>query len=175
MTLEEMKDELAKPEYRGANVIWTGGEPTLHFESIENLKAIGGKITNWHIETDGDFICKNPSEHNLQNGISYDRLMETIDYLVCSPKCEPTAKKVHNDLVIDGWLPEDEFEIKIVTDLDKTFAFYKYATSLMPLSYDDPAKTYETKLKVAEYCVKNNVRFCPRLQVDLWGFAKRGV
>lgn len=173
LTLEEMGKKLA--EYSSSvNIIWTGGEPTLQFEAIENLKDLGYKKHDWHIETDGDFLCA--QEGGPANGITYQRLFATIDYLVCSPKGLITAKKIHNDLIGVMKCPENLFESKVVTDL-KTMnvELIPYATSLMPLSYEDADKTRETKKEVVEYCIKNSIRFTPRLQVDVWGFAKRGV
>ena len=171
-TLEEMGQTLKK--YEGVNVIWTGGEPTLQFEAIENLKELGHKYQDWHIETDGDFL--HTQEGGPANSITYQRLFVTIDYLVCSPKGVVTAKKIHNDLAINLPTVANLYEIKVVTDL-KTLNvdLIPYATSLMPLSHEDAEKTRVVKKEVVEYCIEKNIRFTPRLQVDVWGFAKRGV
>ena len=171
LTLEEMGVLLKG--YEGVNVIWTGGEPTLQFEAIENLRDLGHKYQDWQIETDGDFLCE--QEGGFPNGITYQRLFVTIDYLVCSPKGVVTAKKIHHDLVETPGA-ENLFEIKVVTDTETmNLDLIPYATCLMPLSFEDEAKTKEVKKKVVDYCIKNNIRFTPRLQVDVWGFAKRGV
>ena len=156
------------------NIIWTGGEPTLQFEAIENLKELGYKKHDWHIETDGDFLCN--QEGGPANSITYQRLFATIDYMVCSPKGLVTAKKIHDDLVGPMKCPQNLFESKVVTDTETmNVDLIPYATCLMPLSCEDEAKTKEVKKKVVEYCIKNSIRFTPRLQVDVWGFAKRGV
>lgn len=178
LTLGEMKEIV--DGYPDTTIIWTGGEPLLQFEAIENLAQMDGSKArhDWHIETDGDFLC-NVAEQ-IPNGISYDRLFDTIDYLVCSPKGINTAKKIYRDLFEyyeEKMMPElDCFESKVATDLETTNVdLVPYATSLMPLSFEDEVKTKEVKKRVAEYCIKNNIRFTSRLQVDIWGFAKRGV
>ena len=164
-SLEEMIEELRK--YSGINIIWTGGETILHWESIKALYELGIKISDWHIETNGDLINKK---------VSLDELAQVFDYIVISPKCLETAKRIHNLLVEDGELDKNRFEIKVVTDLNTiNMDLIKYATSLMPLTSKNIEQNQQIRQKVVKYCIENNIRYTDRLQVILWGFKTKGV
>jgi len=165
VTLGEMKERLKK--YRGINVVWTGGEPLLHWETIKNLASVGGKYQDWHIETNGDLLTSD----ELYVELSYN-----INYLVVSPKCLSVAKRVHADLVVSKRRKLFTFDIKVATDLGKvTSELLPYATMIMPLTFDDEQKTQELKARVVEYALKHNLRYTPRLHVDIWGFKTKGV
>ena len=44
-----------------------------------------------------------------------------------------------------------------------------YATLLMPLSVYNEKEDLKIQRKVWDYCVKNQIKYCPRIHVDVWG------
>jgi 7-carboxy-7-deazaguanine synthase len=133
-------------------IVWTGGEPLLQEEEI--VKVIFKTNTlQHHLETNGDLIAR-PT-------IFTDLL---FDYICISPKNEEAAQV---DLMCN-------YDIKVVTDLKLNKNLIKYASILMPLTTYNKKKDLEIKKKVWDYCIKNNIKYSPRIQVDIWG-KKRGV
>lgn len=135
-------------------VCWTGGEPLLCREEIYDIISETNKFH--HIETNGDLL--------------EDCDILKFDYVGCSPKELKIAKRVKG-LFRD--IDEEFYDIKVVTDLKiEGKDMLKYATLLMPLTYTD----HDQKIQedVWKYCVKNNKRFCGRLQYYIFN-KKRGV
>lgn len=136
-------------------VCFTGGEPLLQRNEIyEVIEKCKGK--QFHIETNGDLL--EPSD------------LYKFEYFSCSPKDLETAKeakKYFRDI------DDNYYDIKVVTDLKTTGReMIPFATTLMPLTYTQNDQTIQEK--VWKYCVKNNIRFCGRLQYYVWG-KKKGV
>jgi len=164
LNLGEMKSLLRK--YRDVNVVWTGGEPLLHWESISNLYEIGGKHQDWHMETNGDLLIES----------IYEESSNILNYLAVSPKCLETAKKVYQELIEKGRRKRFTFDIKVASDTDVVNKeLLPYATMIMPLTYDDIKVTKEIQKKVIQYALDKKIRYSPRLHVDIWGFRTKGV
>lgn len=144
-------------------VCWTGGEPLIQRKRIQEVIDRINEICDkkWHLETNGDLL-------------HYDDL-KRFDYIACSPKVIEIVDNINQIIeVIKGTEYENKLDIKIVTDL-KTVGvnLLEFATMVMPLS------TYSRKDKkinqnVWQYCVRNNIKFSPRLQAFIFG-KKRGV
>ncbi len=137
------------------DVCWTGGEPLLWREQIEEIiKKTRSK--NHHIETNGDLLVKS------------DFLL--FNYLGISPKDEKTAEKIIQMQNEMNWAYEGDFDIKVVTDL-KTVGkeLIPYATMLMPLTVYNQKEDLKIQRKVWNWCVKHNFRFTPRYQFLIWG------
>ena len=65
-----------------------------------------------------------------------------------------------------------KYEIKVVTDLELNKDMLEKATRLMPLTtFSD--KDNEIRKNVWNYCIKNNKKYSPRLQVELFGKRRR--
>jgi organic radical activating enzyme len=137
-------------------VCWTGGEPLLQRKAIK--KVIDKTRERFHcLETNGD-------------------LLEDLDfflfhYLAISPKELKIAEKVEKLCL--KFNPEI-WDIKVVTDLKRVgIDMLKFATALMPLSTGDEKKDKKIQQRVWNYCVKNGLRYSPRLQVEVWGLKTR--
>ena len=136
-------------------VVWTGGEPCLQRE------AIGTVITHTRhkkhmIETNGT--------------ITDNKFLMIFDYISFSPKSRKDAKKLIDDMD----LTLCHYDIKVVTDLRTVGRdMIKYSTMLMPLTTYNKKKDEEIKKKVWDYCLKYNIKYSPRLQVDVWGMKRR--
>ena len=98
-----------------------------------------------------------------------------FSYIGFSPK----EKRVQDNVVAyvnQIELSDDfDYDIKIVTDLEtEGVDMIDNATLLMPLTTYDKNKDLEMQRKVWKYCVANNIKYAPRIHVDIWG-QKRGV
>lgn len=168
-TIEEMKEFLCGERLQGVNVVWTGGEPLMHYDMLTALLLADGKRGAWHIETNGDFIGE------AVKGVPLTGLATLFEYVAASPKHVHTARQ------LSMTLPElttfnVAWDIKVVTDLETVGVdMLPFATLLMPLTYEDKVKTLEIKKRVAKYCIEKKIRYTPRLQVDIWGYKMRGV
>jgi len=138
--------------------IFTGGEPTLQIKEVKETinyvkQAMHNQAPAFHLETNGYRI---PDTHYF-------------DYISFSPKDEQTAQKVFNKMKDNNKM---KFDIKITTDLTTNRNLIMYATMLMPLTeFKEPTDT-KTKQAVWEYCLKNNLKYTPRIHVDVWGKTK---
>ena len=133
-------------------IVWTGGEPFLQIKEI--VKVVDAVPERIHlVETNGTLLQDN-----------YE-FASKFSFISCSPKDKETASEV--SLLAD--------EIKIVTDLKEVGVdMLKFADSLMPLTTFDEEEDLKIKQRVWDYCVKHNIRYTPRLHIDVWG-ARRGV
>jgi 7-carboxy-7-deazaguanine synthase len=152
-------DELVKriKKSKLVYICWTGGESLLQRDVIR--KVINRTREYYHhAETNGDLL--ESSDFYL------------FHYLAISPKEKKVAEKVRK-LCLE--FNPDIWDIKVVTDLNRIGVdMIPYATMLMPLSTYDKKKDREICKKVWEYCVKNNLKFSPRLQTFIYG-KKRGI
>jgi len=152
---EEIVNAIRKSNLK--TIVWTGGEPLLQRDSIFDIMNILGKGYAHHLETNGDLLAKTD--------------LHAFTYIACSPKDKKSAKKAHKLFHREHYYTD----IKVVTDLKLNKDIIKYATMLMPLTIDrDGPVDKEIKKKVWDYCVKHNIRYCPRIHVDVWG-NKKGV
>jgi len=133
-------------------VVWTGGEPMLHIEEIQEVIEIlreGFDSPEHHIETNGDLIVP----------INY------FNYIGLSPKCLTVAKNaqtIYTDSSVN-------YDIKVVTDLNMNKELIPYATLLMPLSTYDEKKDKQIQKDVWEYCVEHKIKYAHRVHVNVWG------
>lgn len=134
-------------------VTFTGGEPLLWCQELQEI-VNRIKSKTFTVETNGTIL---------------NQYTEMFDYVCFSPKKEMVAADVQRFIKRTGI----DADIKVVTDLNGVGSkMLNYATMLMPLttySEDDQP----IRKKVWNYCVKHNIRYCPRLHVDVWG-TKRG-
>lgn len=140
-------------------VCFTGGEPLLQRDEMkEVIEKIQSRFSI-HIETNGDLL----NDSDLKN----------FNYISVSPKSPITAERIQ--MKIYGlWIP-DKFDIKVVTDLETVgMDMLQYATMLMPLTTYDTEKDKEIQKRVWTYCVNHDLRYSPRIQVDVWG-KDRGI
>lgn len=140
-------------------VIWTGGEPTLQITDIKlvmNYLKKKNAIVMHHLETNGD------------RKIDY----RLFDYVCFSPKVLNMASRIkHMMKEID----HKNYDIKVVTDLELNKKMFKHATMLMPLSTNDKKMDNKIEQDVWNYCNDNNIKFCLRQHVKVWGIRKRKV
>jgi len=160
-TIQQLIDRIKKSKVN--YVVWTGGEPLLQITPIlQVVKKTRRSHPSWrfhHLETNGDLIDKLRQDFNL------------FDYIAISPKEVDIARKVYRD-----WNLGNQSDIKVVTDLEKVgVEMLRYATLLMPLTTGNKKKDKQIEQRVWKYCIKNNIRYSPRLQVEVWGFKKRKV
>ena len=143
-------------EYKGDTICFTGGEPLLQIDVIEELNSKFRFSKGFHLETNADLL--------------EEYMFNYFDYICTSPKEKKIAKKVA-DLIYDDFAAD----IKVVTDL-KTVGLdmLQYATMIMPLTTNNKEESKQITQNVWEYCVKNSKNFCPRLHYYVWG-RKRGV
>lgn len=156
---KEMTTKQIIQKIKGSNcniVVWTGGEPMLQEQEMyEVIMATDGFYH--HLETNGDILSQTPNMFN---------------YICFSPK----EKRVQeNVLAFCLQLGErTEWDIKIVTDLKLNKDLLEDATMLMPLTTYNEKKDKQIQKDVWNYCVKNKIKYTPRIQVEIWG-RKKGV
>lgn len=164
---EEMTvDELVKriKESKLGYVCWTGGEPLLYIDQILKVVEKTRKKYFHHLETNGDLLDKFKKRRQFCN--------DKFDYIVISPKTLEVAIKANSE----WYLGRNKSDIKVVTDLDKIgIDMLKQATMLMPLTTGNKEKNLEIRKKVWDYCVKHNIKYSPRLQVEIFGVNKRKI
>ena len=127
-------------------ICFTGGEPLLQIQDI--TKVIKATNTKYHtIETNGTIH-------------EFDRSLFKL--ITVSPKTREDAKYWYGQ-------QDKNISIKVVTDLkDVGCDLIKFADYLMPLTTFDEKKDLEIKRKVWWYCVKHNLKYSPRIHVDLF-------
>ena len=142
-------------KYKPSIIVWTGGEPLLYEEEILDIRAEVEVNIKHHLETNGDIIPK-----------------YKYDYYCVSPKEFKTARNIYNYLIQDT---QYNYDIKVVTDgKEMNKNLIQYATMLMPLSTYDEEKDKKIKQDVWNLCIINNLKYCLRQHVEVWG-KKKGV
>lgn len=126
-------------------ICWTGGEPTLQIRDIREVIVHTGKRRH-SLETNGTRRVFNPF---------------LFDSITVSPKDKYSAQY---------WKGKYTYvSIKVVTDLKEVnIDLIQYADYLMPLSTFREAEDKKIKQRVWTYCMVHNIKYSPRLQVDLW-------
>jgi len=148
LTIKEIIQQIDKSKLD--TVVWTGGEPILYKEEIVEI-----------IE-----VTSNKKHHLETNGTIRHKELYEFDYVSISPKSVDVAKTVSNYFRRSGI----EYDIKVVTDLHSVGVhMIKYATILMPLTRRNRFGMVDLSIapKVWDYCVENNIRYGPRLHVDM--------
>lgn len=140
-------------------VVVTGGEPQLYGFQIARIRRQVGLKKIFCVETNGTIL---------------NEMLRAYDYVCFSPKRVEDIPKIKQ--FVDNEV-SFEWDIKVVTDLEKEgMNMIKDATMLMPLTsnWPDSSADKEVKKKVWDYCVKNNIKYSPRLHVEVFG-KRRGV
>lgn len=135
-------------------VIWTGGEPLLQ---LNDIRRVCQKLPNYehHLETNGDLLTQTITD---------------FDYICVSPKDLRTASKI-NKIFSNS----SKVDIKVVTDLKINKELIPYATMLMPLTTGNRKKDKKIEQNIWKYCVENNIRYCLRQHIKVWGTKKRRI
>ena len=142
-------------KYKPSIIVWTGGEPLLYEEEILDIRAEVEVNIKHHLETNGDIIPR-----------------YKYDYYCVSPKEFKIARNIYNYLIQDT---QYNYDIKVVTDgKEMNKNLIQYATMLMPLSTYDEEKDKKIKQDVWNLCIINNLKYCLRQHVEVWG-KKKGV
>lgn len=142
-------------ESRLGCICWTGGEPLVQRSSIMEIITQTSKHKHY-LETNGDLLVEND--------------LYIFDYIAISPKNLALVKKWKKDFTFTNKKYEQsKFDIKIATDLKVNKELVPYSTMLMPLTTYDEKKDEEIRKKVWQYCLDYNLRYSPRLQVEIWG------
>lgn len=132
-------------------IMFSGGEPLEPFKIQSITKVIRAvKEKYYTVET---------------NGVNHEFDRSLFDIVTVSPKTEADAKY---------WYEQKDknknIYIKVVTDLRSVgLNLIKYADYLMPLTTFNEERDIEIKRRVWWYCVKHNIKYSPRLHVDLFG------
>ena len=162
------------------HVVLTGGEPMLAPDLTElanTLKKQGKHIT---IETAGTI---------LPNGIPCDlaSLSPKLSNSTPSPERDPAWAKKHEATrlqpeVISEWIRKYPFQLKFVASTENDLAEIKNLLSRLPPVLSDrillmpegiDIKTLATRSpRLVEICKREGFRFCPRLQIELFGHAR---
>lgn len=143
-------------------IVITGGEPCIQMGKIcfliDYFKARKSQYNRlkFHIETNGTYLNK---------------YLLKFDYICISPKSLSVAKRCDKFRKIYN---KEKIDIKIVTDGEKIYEEFEFATMLMPLTTFDTRKDLEIKKRVWEICRKIKKIYTPRLHIDLYG-KMRGV
>lgn len=151
-------------------VVFTGGEPLLQIDKI--IKIIR-KVPNkqYHLETNGDLI----------GDLILTLSNQLFSYICFSPTNKNAIDKIRY-WTRKNYVGKDEYDIKIVTNLVLNKDLIPYATMLMPLTkifkwpkLGENFVNFDIRQKVWDYCVKHNIKYSPRLHVEVWGVGKRKV
>ena len=156
MTTKEIIKEIKK--FPSKNLVITGGEPLLQQSAIiELLKELKGYFVE--METSG----------SLES-----HLNKYIDQYNCSPKLSNSknrkimlvklpVEKTYYKFVVDK-----KNDIKEISSFLKTHGIKKEKVLLMPQGITKNEITKKSKW-LAEICKKENLRFSPRLHINIWG------
>lgn len=155
MTVKELSEKIVCSNTR--LVVWTGGEPMLQYKEIMKVMKAAKGIHHYHMETNGTILN--------------EKMFEVLDYIGFSPKNEEDAKKLSKFLNYKNY----EHDVKVVTDLKMNKNLIKYATMLMPLTTHNKNTNKKNMKAVWGYCTENNIKYSPRLHVDVWGAYKRMI
>ena len=169
MTVEQLIKRIKSSKLK--YVVWTGGEPTLQFEDMKTCIINTPKKIH-HLETNGT------------GNITY----EYFQYVCCSPKEMSDVVTFKKTFMQNHG---SKCDIKVVTDLELNKDLLEHATMLMPLTVLDKKVSemfgYATVIDTLEeinekivrnvwnYCVNNNIKFCLRQHIIVWGGIQRGV
>jgi len=178
MSVSEILQKIA--DWNCNHAVLTGGEPLLApdlTELADALKKQGKHIT---IETAGTI---------LPNGIPCDlaSLSPKLSNSTPSPERDPAWAKKHEATrlqpeVISEWISKYDFQLKFVVSNENDMAEIKTLLSRLPPVPSDrillmpegiDVKTLATRSPwLVEICKREGFRFCPRLQIELFGHTR---
>jgi 7-carboxy-7-deazaguanine synthase len=180
MSIEEILKKLT--EWNCDHVVLTGGEPMITPDLPELATALKKQKKHITIETAGTIP---------PNGIPCDlaSISPKLSNSTPPPELDPAWAKKHEATclqpkVISEWISKYTFQLKFVVSSELDLAEIKHLLSrlppvplhqihLMPEGID--VKTLATRSPwLVEICKREGFRFCPRLQIELFGH-KRGT
>jgi 7-carboxy-7-deazaguanine synthase len=178
MSVEEILKELA--EWNCDHVVLTGGEPMIAPDLPELATALKKQKKHITIETAGTI---------LPNSIPCDlaSISPKLSNSTPSPERDPAWAKKHEATrlqpeVISEWISKYDFQLKFVVSTENDLAEIKGLLSrlppvplnqilLMPEGID--VKTLAARSPwLVDICKREGFRFCPRLQIELFGHTR---
>jgi 7-carboxy-7-deazaguanine synthase len=155
MSIEQILNSIKK--YNCKLVVITGGEPFIQKDLNYLTKKLLEKRYNVQIETSGkvNFYHSNA-------------------VIVCSPKqydgkFEFKISNQKNKINYYKFVVGNESQLNNVLNFIKQYRIKKNACFLMPLTTYNFKKDLSIKQFVWKQCVKHNMKYSPRLQVDVFG------
>jgi 7-carboxy-7-deazaguanine synthase len=178
MSIEEILKKLT--EWNCHHVVLTGGEPMIAPDLPELATALKKQKKHITIETAGTI---------LPNGIPCDlaSISPKLSNSTPSPERDPAWAKKHESTrlqpeVIAEWIRKYPFQLKFVVSSENDLAEIKNLLSrlppvplhqilLMPEGID--VKTLAARSPwLVDICKREGFRFCPRLQIELFGHTR---
>jgi len=178
MSIEEILKKIS--EWNCNHIVLTGGEPMIAPDLPELATVLKKQKKHITIETAGTIF---------PNGIPCDlaSLSPKLSNSTPSPERDPAWAKKHEATrlqpeVITEWIRKYPFQLKFVVSSELDLAEIKQLLSrlppvplhqilLMPEGID--IKTLATRSPwLVEICKREGFRFCPRLQIELFGHTR---
>jgi 7-carboxy-7-deazaguanine synthase len=178
ISFEEILKKLT--DWNCDHVVLTGGEPMIAPDLPELATALKKQKKHITIETAGTI---------LPNSISCDlaSISPKLSNSTPSPERDPAWAKKHEAIrlqpeVISKWIRKYPFQLKFVVSSELDLAEIKHLLSrlppvplpqilLMPEGID--VKTLATRSPwLVDICKREGFRFCPRLQIELFGHTR---
>jgi len=178
MSIEEILKKIS--EWNCNHIVLTGGEPMIAPDLPELATVLRKQKKHITIETAGTI---------LPNSISCDlaSISPKLSNSTPSPERDPAWAKKHEAIrlqpeVISEWIRKYPFQLKFVVSSELDLAEIKDLLSrlppvplhqilLMPEGID--IKTLATRSPwLVEICKREGFRFCPRLQIELFGHTR---
>jgi 7-carboxy-7-deazaguanine synthase len=178
MSIEEILKKLT--EWNCDHIVLTGGEPMIAPDLPELATALKKQKKHITIETAGTI---------LPNGIPCDlaSISPKLSNSTPSPERDPAWAKKHESTrlqpeVIAEWIRKYPFQLKFVVSSENDLAEIKNLLSrlppvplhqilLMPEGID--VKTLAARSPwLVDICKREGFRFCPRLQIELFGHTR---
>ena len=178
MSIEEILKKIS--EWNCNHIVLTGGEPMIAPDLPELATALKKQKRHITIETAGTV---------LPNGIPCDlaSISPKLSNSTPPPERDPAWAKKHEATrlqpeVISEWIRKYPFQLKFVVSSELDLAEIKDLLSrlppvplhqilLMPEGID--VKTLATRSPwLAEICKREGFRFCPRLQIEVFGHTR---
>ncbi len=185
LSIGEIIEEVRRYE-QASHVVFTGGEPLLHSESVSLLEALAEEGYHTTVETNGtiyreapiDLVSISPKlasstptpELDPKGDGEWEQKHETerIDIDTLSPLLETYESQLK--FVVTG--PEDLEEIEELLEALRAngTAVANEQVLLMPEGMTR-AQLDKTRNEVAQLAIEHGYRYTPRLHVDLWNDA----
>jgi 7-carboxy-7-deazaguanine synthase len=178
MSIEEILKKLT--EWNCDHVVLTGGEPMIAPDLPELATALTKQKKHITIETAGTILPKS---------IPCDlaSISPKLSNSTPSPERDPAWAKKHEAIrlqpeVISEWIRKYPFQLKFVVSSENDLVEIKHLLSrlppvplhqilLMPEGID--VKTLATRSPwLVDICKREGFRFCPRLQIELFGHTR---
>ena len=156
MTTAEIIKEIKK--FPAKHLVITGGEPLIQQSALKELLE---KIPNYYVEME-------------TSGSLKSHIDDYIDHYNCSPKLsnsgnkEIRLEKFPAEKTYYKFVVSDEKNLQEIKSFIKKHRLKKDQIFLMPEGVTKRT-IQEKSLWLAEICKKENLRFTPRLHINIWG------